>query len=489
MSESRKRGAPRGSGLYWDARRGLYYWRKTNPVTGKRVPRCTHQKRLDLAMRVAARFDDELRQELAGVKSFASWRVELAPLVERWIRAQEGNALPRGLEAKRRNLLRAMEALRVRVAADLTDLPALDDRLRALEGTRTPGGREITRNMLRRLYQQPLRELSAWLAGNGRYLERDPLLAWEPLPMRRRDQDEEQARRAFLPREVAKALLALDVLDQERGAEVRQRALFVTLLVTAPRATALTERDACHLDAATSRIDFGQGVGNKRRGAGALDAATLEELLAHLGGRRSGPLFLARSGTRYDPWRMADVWREAFGLGLLEDLWPAAEPWSLPLALLVLRALQRGRVSVSRGGNPKLVGAEVRAREAELAGRVAALLERVRGDWLDRMAGVDVHAFRKTHRSWAELLGGVPPAVIDQQLGHAGAAAERSLAELRILAGSVTGRKHYLDRRSPLLDPRRSAEAVRAALDQAHAELLAEGRCRIMPASPQADQA
>lgn len=489
MSEPKRRRAPRGSGLYWDARRGLYYWRKTNPATGKRVPRCTHQKRLDLAMRVASRFDDELRQELAGVKSYASWRIELAPLVAKWLRAQEGNALPRQLETKRKAVLRAMTALRVQVAADLTDLAALDDRLRSLEGTRTEGGREITRSMLRRAYQQPLRELSAWLAGNGRYLDRDPLLAWEPLPLRGPGQDEDQRRRAFLPPEVARAFLALDVIDQERGAQVRQRPLFMALLVTAPRATAMIERDACHVDAGAARIDFGPGVGNKRRGAGALDATTLEEVLAQLAGRRTGPLFLTRLGNRYDPERLFDVWREAFGLGVLEELWPAAEPWDLPCVLLVLRALLRGHVRVSKGGNPGRVKDETRAREALVARQVGGLVERLRPDWLERMAGVDVHAFRKTHRSWAELLGGVPPAVIDLQLGHAGVAAERSLSELRILAGSATGRKHYLDRRSPLLEPRRSAEAIRATIDQALAALAAEGRCRLLPRDLATDQA
>jgi hypothetical protein len=42
---------------------------------------------------------------------------------------------------------------------------------------------------------------------------------------------------------------------------------------------------------------------------------------------------------------------------------------------------------------------------------------------------------------------------------------------LRVAAGSRTGRQHYTDMRSALLDARESAEAVRALLDEAVAAL------------------
>lgn len=474
-----KRSAPRGSGLYWDDRCGTWWWRKSDPRTGKRKPRNTHQRRVDLAMRVAARFEDERREELAGIKTHEEWRLELSPLVRKWIGSQRGNALDRTLDDKQASVERAMAALRITVAADLVDLATLDDRLRSLE---RPG---TSRTTLRRTYQRPLKEFSAWLAGNGRFLDRDPLLNWVLLPLPRRERA--QPRRCFLPQEVARAHLALDVIDRVRKAVAAQRPLFVAMLVTAPRATAMAERNVEHFDRATQRIEFGEGVGNKRRGDGSLDAATAGELAAFLAGRKSGPLFPSRGGARHDANRLLDVWREAFGLGLVDELWPHGEPWEERVALLVLRALLRGRVAVSVGGNPKRVRQETRRAEELLARRVGAIAARLRADWTERMEGVDDHAHRKTHRTWAELLGGVPAPVIDRQLGHAGD--DNSMSDLRALAGSVTGRRHYLDRATPLLDPRRSAKAVRDVLDQAHEDLAADGRCRLLPSTSRSEMA
>lgn len=463
-----RRSAPRGSGLYWDSRCELWFWRKTDPRTGKRRPRCTDQRRLDLAMRVAATFEDELRQELAGIRTYEEWRTELAPLVRKWVRAQEGDALERTLDDKRKALERAMAALRIKVAADLLDLGALTDRLRALEGTRT------SRLALVRSYQRPLKEFSAWLAGNCRFLDRDPLASWELLHVRRR---RAQARRCFLPHEVARAHLALDLIDARREPAFRQRTLFVAMLVTAPRATAMAERDVEHFDRADQRIDLGESAANKRRGDGSLDPRTTDEIASFLGERTTGPLFPSRAGARHDCWRLLDTWREAFGLGIVDELWPRDERWEEELALHVLRALLRGRVSVSPGGNPKRVRPETRRAEERLAARVGAIANRLRTDWTERMTCVDDHAHRKTHRTWAELLGGIPAPVIDRQLGHAESG---SMSDLRALAGSLTGRRHYLDRSTPLLDSRRSAQAVRDVLDQALEDLAAHGRCRLL---------
>jgi hypothetical protein len=79
------------------------------------------------------------------------------------------------------------------------------------------------------------------------------------------------------------------------------------------------------------------------------------------------------------------------------------------------------------------------------------------------MRGVDVHALRKTHRSWAQARG-VPPVLIDKQLGHADPG---EFEVMRALAGSETGRKHYLDLGSELFDAGKSAQAVRELLEEA----------------------
>lgn len=454
-----KRSAPRGSNLHWRADRGVWVWRKVDTATGHRLSRPTGQHQIALAMRVAAKFEDELREKQAGVKNLDHWRIELDPLIESWLEAQDN--LPKTIDQKRRELKRAMAALRVKVAADLTDVAELDKRLRALERT------GIGRKKLRRCYQEPLKQFSRWLSGNGRFLPSDPLRSWEALPV---PKGEGLARRAMLPEEVARAFLALDVLDRRHGRESPQRPVFLALLVTAPRRGALIERDVTHLDKAGSAIDYGAGVGNKRRGAGALDPKTLADLLAYVGERKSGPLFLAPWGERYSEARLIDVWREAFALGVVTALWPADAPQSLHLAILVSRALITDKVAVSRGGNPKLVRPETVAARIELEAAVAALATRLRPDYEERMAGVDVHCFRATFQTWGEAIG-VPAALIDRQLGHVGIASRRSLDVLRAVAGSKTGRKHYLDMNSRLLDAGRAAVEVRALLDEAEAQL------------------
>lgn len=106
--------------------------------------------------------------------------------------------------------------------------------------------------------------------------------------------------------------------------------------------------------------------------------------------------------------------------------------------------------------------------------RILELIERVRTDWQARMEGVDVHAFRKTHQTWAEAEG-VPAVLIDKQLGHSMAGGSH-LEVFRAVRASRVGRKHYLDLGSQLLDPTPAAEAVRALLDDALAELQAAPR-------------
>lgn len=96
----------------------------------------------------------------------------------------------------------------------------------------------------------------------------------------------------------------------------------------------------------------------------------------------------------------------------------------------------------------------------------------MRAEWTQRLHGIDVHAFRKTHQTWAEAQG-VPAVLIDKQLGHAVAGGSQLdvFRAVRAMTASRVGRKHYLDMGSKLLDPTPSAEAVRGLLDEAVAAL------------------
>ena len=263
--KSRKRPSLAGTNLYYDERRETYYWRKVDTRTGRRLNKSTRQRSLKLALRVAAGFEDELRQDQAGVKVYANWRIELLPLVEEWIQAQQGRVTAKTLTQKRNETLRALGDLRLRVAADLSDVSLLDRRLRAL------GRRGLSQSTLRRSYQQPLKQFSRWLAGNNRYLERDPLLNWEAI---KQDQGDPKRRSAYLPLDLAKGLLALDLFDQRERRSHPTRPVFLALLVTAPRVGAFISRSVADFEPEEKRIHYGKGSRNKRRGAGLLDDLT-----------------------------------------------------------------------------------------------------------------------------------------------------------------------------------------------------------------------
>src|SRR5581483_4399277 len=89
-----------------------------------------------------------------------------------------------------------------------------------------------------------------------------------------------------------------------------------------------------------------------------------------------------------------------------------------------------------------------------------------------RMEGIDLHALRKTHRTWAEAAG-VHPILIDKQIGHATSAGGAALDMARALIVSPTGRKHYVDLGLEMIEAKRSAEAVRKLVDDAKSALLA----------------
>lgn len=183
----------------------------------------------------------------------------------------------------------------------------------------------------------------------------------------------------------------------------------------------------------------------------------------YVGDRRKGPLFLSATGLRFDRLRLLDLWMEIFGLGVMTELLPEVERKD---RILTNRALLHGKVQVNRGGSR--LRKETRAKLLDKERRITGLVERVREEWTRRLTGIDVHAFRKTHQTWAEAQG-VPAVLIDKQLGHAVAGGSQLdvFRAVRAMSASRVGRKHYLDLGSKLLDPTPSAEAVRGLLDQA----------------------
>lgn len=451
-----------GTHLHLDPRTGIYVWRRVDPITGRAKKRSTGERVLVDAMARAAEFEREHDQRRRGIVTVDGWGLELVPLVADWIEHQRkaGEAGERTLKAKHRDALRALERLQLRRCADLTDVASLHDRLMALGESRTTARRE---------YQDVLKQLAAWLAENQRRLDRNPLALWKPIAY---DRGGSRDSRAMEPEEVARALDALERLAVVHGRRDSQRQLFVTLLVVGSRVEALLERSVADFRPDEGRVYLGEDVGKKRRGHGLLDPATLEELRGYVGDREAGPLFLSPDGARPTRERTFDTWREAFGLAVAEDLWPEDEPRHDPpeLVLLVAQALATGRARVSKGGNPRRVRRETLEARRALEARVTALADRLREAWAHRMAGVGLQSFRVTHRTWAYVKE-VPARLIDLHLGHATDTAE-PFDVLRSIAGSPTGRKHYTDLRSKLLERAASAIAVRELLDEARAGLL-----------------
>lgn len=443
-----------GTNLYIDSN-GIYKWRRVDGQTRKRIKRSTKTKNLEIALRKAAEFEDEYQRKQAGLMVYDCWTKDIEPLVKEWLDSQIDEIQAPQLKTKRFRMERALKQLKLRTVADLDDIGRLNRRVLELQRD------GHTRQSLRRNYQEPLKQFSKWLAANRRHLDRDPLSVWEPI---KKGRDSIKRRRAFLPNEVARAFLAVPHLDRFYRRKHSPYMTFLLLLVAGPRAGALISRDIRDLKIKDRRIDFGENVKNKRKGAGALDPKTLEDLLEYIAGRaKAEPLLLSPKGTRHRIERLLDHWRESFSLGILDSIWPPEEDRDINTAILTNIALFKGRVQVNKGGNPKLLKPETIAKRNQLEQKITDLVEALRDEWEERMEGVDVHAFRKTHRSWAEARG-VPPVLIDKQLGHS---ADDTSMLLQMIVGSVTGRKHYLDVDSELFDATRSAKAIRNFLDEA----------------------
>jgi hypothetical protein len=475
-----RRGSLAGTNLYVDTRTGIYVWRRTDEKTGRRVKRSTGTPSFVFALKRAADFEDDYQRVVAGLTVYDCWKKELRPLAEKWMKQQERELGAAFYVQKRMRLYRALDTLKLKFAADLENVAKLHDRLLALEGD------EISRTTLRRCYQDVLRQFAAWLAQNGRYLDRNPLATWDPIKLTQAAR--RTHRRAFLPDQVARALLASDRLDEIHKRKHVQRPIFLALLVTAARTGALVSREVEHLSPV--RINLGPDVGKKRRGAAALDPGTALDLATYVGSRKTGRLFLSADSTAIAMNKLRSYWRKAFSLGVVDALWPADEPGGLELAHYVSASLLAGRPRVSKGGNPQRIKRETdkllerRALEA----RVTGLMQRLHAEWSQQMEGLDVYSLRMTHRTWAEYKG-VPAILIDKQLGHANNNAAGTDDFARMLAGSRTGRDHYLDVQSPLFDPSVSAKAVRELLDDALRRIgggrtLLLATCPLLPRRP-----
>lgn len=428
--------------LYRDRRTGILYWRRVDPQTGQRRWRSLRTRDKSVAIRKMAEYEvDHERRRVGLGDDVQPWRRQLRPLAEAWLDDLSAKVGKAHLQTTRTRIMRTLAELQLETCADLDDVAVIHARAMALVGP----GRD--RYRIRRTVQDPLRQFSRWLAGNHRVLRADPLASWEPIDVSRRTRSIE--RRAFHPDEVARALRASDWIDETQGREHRMRMLWVVLLVTAPRTSTLFSRRVSDYDSRARRIVLPPGRGKKRNGMAMLDEVTAGELEEYIGERRSGPLMLSPSGARLHHGRPLDWWREAFGAGLAMELGGQGEELSYWAVREMLAAPRQRAVKLGR--------VQLLARE---------LAEEIRQPWTARMQGVDLHAFRKTLRTWCTA-SGVAGSLIDLQIGHEQPDTE-VLSMSRVLAGSRTGRRHYLDRSSELFDVAEVARTMRRILDDAY---------------------
>lgn len=387
------------------------------------------------------------------------------PLVDPWVASLEcGPVTRKTLEMQ---VLRALALLKITTAADLEDLSRLTDALLALE--RKPGTTEgFGRGALVRGFQKPLRQFTKWLAKNRRHLPSNPLAEWELLSLKPGAKvvlmtRARAKRRGVEPDEMAAALEAADVLDRWKERKHPTRPVFLTLLITGARVSAPAEADVPALDLANARIDLGPGSERKPRGDAALDPATLAELRRYVGKRKSGPLLLSSKGKRLDAHNLLGAWLETFGLGLVRLLWPSGVPRQDETMILVARSLASGRIRLGAGGNPHRLTDDTLEERADKAKEISKVVEAIGDEWRRRMSGVDVHALRTTHRSWAEAAG-VHPLLIDKQLGHLTPGGGAAVDAARTLLASSTGRRFYVDMKLKMISAQESAIAVRRVL-------------------------
>ncbi len=462
-----RRSGLQGTNLWHDPRTGMYVWRRTHQLTGKRFRKSTGTKNFRIALARVQQFEEEYEREIAGLSKFEGYRRPLEAFVAPFLESLSANDHRK--KSLERDLTRAFRLLRLDVLADLEDFIQIEAKLLRLKGKD-----DFNATTLVRGFQAPLKQFSRYLAGRREILS-DHLAAW---PILKRDPPKKK-RRAILPDEMARALAASDRLDRLWSRPFPMRPVWTALLVAAPRVSAFAALDVRDLDRAEQRLML-QGNSIKRAGAGNLDDITFAEIVDYISDREGGALFLSPKGERLDTIGSVHRWRMCFSLAAVDLDWPENEPRDFRLEYLVHHVLFSGKLNVAMGGpltGPCAPGPEKRAERAMLAAKVSALVERLRPAWEKRTRDVDQHCLRMTHRTWA-LAAGVPEILIDRQLGHASPGGEAALKA----AWSVVGRKHYTDMGFLTMDAKRSAEAVRDVLGRAMATLrdtVSDGGCAL----------
>jgi len=462
---------PKATNLWRDPRTGVYVWRRTNELTGRRFRKSTGTKILRIALAKVQQFEEEHERQLAGLSKFEGYRRPLDAFLGPFFESLSCG--DRRMAQLRMELPRAFRLLGLDVLADIEDFTKIEAKL-----VRLNGKNGYSRTALARSFQAPLKQFSRYLAGRREMLS-DHLAAW---PILKRDAPRKK-RRALLPDEMARALAASDCLDAMWPRAYPMRPVWTALLVAAPRVSALAALDVKDLDREKGRLVL-KGNDIKRAGAANLDEKTLAEIIEYVGDRTEGPLFMSPEGERIDTRNSIRRWRMCVSLAMVDMEWPEDEPRDLRTEYLVHHALMTGKVNAAMGGpltGPNAPGRKKRESRAALAARVRLLADTIRPAWDERMRGIDQHCLRMTHRTWA-LAGGVPEILIDRQLGHASPAGDAALNA----AWSAVGRKHYTDMGFLTVDARRSAEAVRGVLDRAAvdpAELASRGLTALAPRS------
>lgn len=484
--------------LHVDTRTKNWIWVRYDEMRpGHRRVRSTKTKDHTQAIEKASQFEREYQEELAGLTRFDGWKRPILPVALAWIASikiapededpssdEAGGVRKKTRDHLRRWIERAIEKLGLRTLSDLRD-PELASRLEKLKKSeKNPAG--FTSKALRRTFQDPLKRLARWIASPPHKLvDQNALADWLPIKVGK----SKVVRRAPSITEVARAMLAARAIDEARNRAFPERPAFLSLLIGGARSTAMVTRDVEHLlvTAVTDkagrvvrregRIELPPGHGKKRNGECALDAQTLDEIIAFVGERKDGPLFLSPAGARLNGLNLLDDWRECFGLSVVDEIWPEGEPKSWNRVYNVARSLHTGETCIgSRGGNPKKMRPETLKAQAQEEADVSRIVGLVRAEWERRMEKIDVHAFRMTHESWSYAKE-VHPLLIEKQVGHRVGGGDGMLGAVRDAVESEISRRHYIDFDFDGFDARVSAEAVRASLDEG--TTLIRGTCLI----------
>lgn len=431
---------------------GRWRWRrKKNGVEGERYLG-TNKRR---AIKAAVKLNEDFELQVLGLDPPPDLNLQVRPLVDGFVeelrRQRHEDGVPyseKHVGQVGRDLAEVLELLRVYTARDLQNVTALDRRLRSSPGS----------DAKRRALQDVTKRFTRWLAGNRRHLGSDPLACWEPLP---RGSKAGSVPMALTPEELARLFVAQGVLEQAAGSKRSQRVPLTVLLVTAPRIGAFESRTVSDFLPSESRIDYGAGIGKKRKGAGALDPRTQAELAHYVGRRKRGPLFLSPTGAAWEQANQRKALRAAHALGAVWQLWPSEEvDWIL--ARKVAAYLDRGKLRVSKGGAPGRKQDGTLKAEAELAGRIRGRAEEIRERWERLVTKADgrrwgFHEFRDTFNTWIKQRPEVSPLAAERQGGWAATTGERTTASI-----------FYTDRlRDDVARPGLAAETVREMLDQA----------------------